>query len=113
MQSTTFGSLIAAAILALGVELLAAVPETYQVTGPVLEVNDNVIAVQKGKDGGNRTQFERQILKRKHSPTFVSALRSIVHRRVCPKRQARGSQEKSTGDYQWPKRMKYNKLGLV
>ena len=40
MQSTTFGSLIAAAILALGVELLAAVPETYQVTGPVLEVND-------------------------------------------------------------------------
>jgi hypothetical protein len=49
MQSTTFGSLIAAAILALGVELLAAVPETYQVTGPVLEVNDNVIAVQKAK----------------------------------------------------------------
>ena len=83
MQSATFGSLIAAAILALGAESLAAGPETYQVTGPVLEVNDSMIAVQKGKDGGNPTQFERQILKRKHSPTFVSALRSIVHRRVC------------------------------
>ena len=42
-----------------------------------------MIVVQKGKDGGNRTQFEHQILKRKHSATFVSALRSIVHRRVC------------------------------
>ena len=35
--------------------LLAAVPavaatKTYQVTGPVLEVNDTMIAVQKGKD---------------------------------------------------------------
>jgi hypothetical protein len=55
MQSTTFESLVAAAILALGAELLAAGPKTYQVTGPVLEVNDNMIAVQKGKDGGNRT----------------------------------------------------------
>ena len=95
MQSTTFGSLIAAAILALGLELLAAGPETYQVTGPVLEVNDNVIAVQKGKDGGKRTQFERQILERKHSATFVSALRSIVHRRVCrngKRAEVRGNQ---------------------
>ena len=83
MQLTTFGSLIAAAILALGAEALAAGPKTYQVTGPVFEVNDSMIAVQKGKGGGNRTQFERQILKRKHSATFVSALPSIVHRRVC------------------------------
>jgi hypothetical protein len=35
--------------------LLAAIPagaatKTYQVTGPVLEVNDTMIAVQKGKD---------------------------------------------------------------
>src|SRR6266700_6960962 len=99
MPSTTFGSLVAAATLALGAESLAAGSKTYQVTG-VLEVNDSMIAVQKDKDRGNRTQFERQILKRKHSATFVSALRSIVHRRVCrngkraessrlPKRQAR------------------------
>jgi ElaB/YqjD/DUF883 family membrane-anchored ribosome-binding protein len=30
-------------------------------------------------------QIERQILKRKHSATFVSALRSIVHRSRLPK----------------------------
>ena len=29
---------------------LAAGPKTYQVTGPVLEMNDSMIAVQKGKD---------------------------------------------------------------
>ena len=28
----------------------AAAPKTYQVTGPVLEVKDDVIVVQKGKD---------------------------------------------------------------
>ena len=28
----------------------AAAPKTYQVTGPVLEVTDDTIAVQKGKD---------------------------------------------------------------
>jgi hypothetical protein len=31
-------------------EAFAAGPATYQVTGPVLEVNDNFVAVQKGKD---------------------------------------------------------------
>jgi len=29
---------------------LAAGPNTYQVTGPVLEIRDDVIVVQKGKD---------------------------------------------------------------
>ena len=42
-------SLIAAASLALsGVAFASA--KTYEVTGPVLEVNDSMIVVQKGKD---------------------------------------------------------------
>ena len=41
--------------LALGLALLAtpafaAAPKTYQVTGPVLDVNDTTITVQKGKE---------------------------------------------------------------
>jgi hypothetical protein len=43
-------SLLAAASLALSSAALAAGAKTYQVTGPVLEVNDSMIAVQKGKD---------------------------------------------------------------
>jgi hypothetical protein len=43
-------SLLAAASLALSSSVFAAGAKTYQVTGPVLEVNDSMIAVQKGKD---------------------------------------------------------------
>jgi len=43
-------SLLAAASLMLSSAAFAAGAKTYQVTGPVLEVNDSMIAVQKGKD---------------------------------------------------------------
>jgi hypothetical protein len=43
-------SLMAAASLALSSAAFAAGAKTYQVTGPVLEVTDTMIAVQKGKD---------------------------------------------------------------
>src|SRR5438067_9279182 len=48
MKTKIFG-LIAAATLALsGIAFAGA--KTYEVTGPVLEVNDSMIVVQKGKD---------------------------------------------------------------
>src|SRR5882724_10593346 len=43
-------SLLAAASLAFSSLAFAAGAKTYQVTGPVLEVTDSIIAVQKGKD---------------------------------------------------------------
>ena len=49
-MKTTIFSLIAAASLALGSVSFAADAKDYQVTGPVLDVNDSMIAVQKGKD---------------------------------------------------------------
>jgi hypothetical protein len=50
MKTKTLFSLLAAASLALNATALAAGAKTYQVTGPVLEVTDAMIAVQKGKD---------------------------------------------------------------
>jgi hypothetical protein len=50
MKSITLFSLMAAGGIALSSMALAAGPKTYQVTGPVLEMNDSMIAVQKGKD---------------------------------------------------------------
>ena len=50
MKTKTALSLLAAASLALSSAAFAAGGKTYQVTGPVLEVNDSMIAVQKGKD---------------------------------------------------------------
>jgi hypothetical protein len=50
MNMKTAFSLLAAVSLALGSAAFAADAKTYQVTGPVLEVTDTMIAVQKGKD---------------------------------------------------------------
>ena len=50
MKTTTAFSLLAAAGLALSSATLAAGTKDYQVTGPILEVNDSMIAVKKGKD---------------------------------------------------------------
>lgn len=43
-------SLIAMTLLALSLHSFAAAPKTYQVTGPVLEMTDTTIVVQKGKE---------------------------------------------------------------
>ncbi len=42
--------LIVCAVLLVASLAVAAPPNTYQVTGPVLELRDDVIVVQKGKD---------------------------------------------------------------
>src|ERR671919_624198 len=49
MKTTTAFSLFAAAALALSSAAFADTKD-YQVTGPILEVNESMIAVQKGKD---------------------------------------------------------------
>src|ERR1700682_5741514 len=49
-MKTKARSLVTAASLALSSVAFAAGAKTYQVTGPVLEVNDSIIAVQKGKE---------------------------------------------------------------
>jgi hypothetical protein len=41
---------MAAVVLALGDMVQAASPNSYQVTGPVLEMTDSTIVVQKGKE---------------------------------------------------------------
>ena len=48
MKTKTFSLIAAASLVLSGVAFAAA--KTYEVTGPVLEVNDSMIVVQKGKD---------------------------------------------------------------
>jgi len=50
MKTNTAFSLLAAVSLALSSVAFAAGTKDYQVTGPILEVTDSMIAVQKGKD---------------------------------------------------------------
>src|ERR1700740_3837929 len=48
MMKTLFSLVVAGSLLLSSLALAAG--KTYQVTGPVLEMNDTMIAVQKGKD---------------------------------------------------------------
>lgn len=50
MKTGKLVSLLGVISLTLSSLSLAESPKTYQVTGPVLEMNDSLIAVQKGKD---------------------------------------------------------------
>ena len=50
MKTTTAFSLLAAASLVLSSAAFGGSAKDYQVTGPILEMNDSMIAVQKGKD---------------------------------------------------------------
>ena len=50
MKSIKLFSVVVAGSLALSSMALAAGTKTYQVTGPVLEMSESMIAVQKGKD---------------------------------------------------------------
>jgi hypothetical protein len=50
MKTKTAFGLLAAVSFALSSAAFAASTKDYQVTGPILEVNDSMIAVQKGKD---------------------------------------------------------------
>jgi len=43
-------SLIAMTLFTVSLHSFAAAPKTYQVTGPVLEMTDTTIVVQKGKE---------------------------------------------------------------
>ena len=50
MNKRTLVSLVAAASVAISATGFAASPDSYQVTGPIVEVNDSKIVVMKGKE---------------------------------------------------------------
>ena len=50
IKSTTWCGIVAAGVLALAGAAQAESPKSYQVTGPVLEMSESMIVVQKGKE---------------------------------------------------------------
>ncbi|MGI8956183.1 MAG: hypothetical protein ACR2II_04615 [Chthoniobacterales bacterium] len=50
IKSATWCGIVAAGLFALAGAAQAESPKGYQVTGPVLEMTDSMIVVQKGKD---------------------------------------------------------------
>lgn len=59
MKTNVLFSLTAAASIALSSAALAGSAKTYQVTGPVLEINDSMIVVEKSKGKNERWEIAR------------------------------------------------------
>lgn len=71
---------IVACLNASAVPLLAAGANSYQVTGPVLEVSDSMIAVQKGKD---RWEIARDSATKVDSELKVGSKVTIQYRMIA------------------------------
>ena len=68
---------LAVSLLLLSAAARAATAKTYQVTGPVLEVNDTMIVVQKGKD---RWEIARDASTKVNGDLKVGAKVTIEYR---------------------------------
>ncbi|HKF43520.1 MAG TPA: hypothetical protein VKG01_10505 [Thermoanaerobaculia bacterium] len=88
---TTFVS--ALVILALLAAPVSAATKTYQVTGPVLEVTDTMIAVQKGKD---RWEIARDASTKVTGDLKVGAKVTIEYRMTATTVEAKAEKSSST-----------------
>ena len=78
-------------ILVMPVLVFAASLKTYQVTGPVLEVTDNMIAVKKGAD---RWEIVRDQDTKVTGDLKVGAKVTIEYRMTATKVEAKAKEEK-------------------
>lgn len=93
MRTTIRGSASALLFsLVLSSAALAAV-KTYQVTGPVLEVNDTMIAVQKGKD---RWEIARDASTKVTGDLKVGAKVTIEYRMTATSAEVKASTAKGS-----------------
>jgi hypothetical protein len=91
IKSTTWCGLLAASILAFAGAAQAGPTKTYQVTGPVLEMNDSMIVVQKGKE---RWEIARDSNTKVNGDVKVGAKVTVMYTMTATGVEAKG--EKST-----------------
>ncbi len=87
IKSTTWCGMMAAGLLAFSGAVQAGTVKTYQVTGPVLEVSDSMIAVQKGKD---RWEIARDANTKMTGDVKVGAKVKITYTMTATEVEAKG-----------------------
>lgn len=90
MKTKLILSLVAAASLSLTSDAWAGA-KTYQVTGPVLEVNESMIAVQKGKD---RWELNRDASTKMGAEVKVGDKVTITYTMTAKEVEAKPAKEK-------------------
>ena len=91
MKSTTWCGLLAAGILAFAGAAQAGSTKSYQVTGPVLEMNDNMIVVQKGKE---RWEIARTADTKVNGDVKVGTKVTIMYTMTATEIEAKGGKTK-------------------
>ena len=84
MKTQTFGLLIATSIL-LASLALAAPAKTYQVTGPILELTDTMIAVEKEKGKNERWEIARDASSKSDSTMKVGDKVTVTYTMMATK----------------------------
>ena len=85
--SHRLATILLAALLALPSFAVAAT-KTYQVTGPILEINDKMIVVQKDKE---RWEIERNADTKIDGELKVGSKVTVYYRMVADKAEAKGA----------------------
>ena len=91
MKSTTWCGLLAAGILGFAGAAQAGSTKSYQVTGPVLEMNDNMIVVQKGKE---RWEIARTADTKVNGDVKVGTKVTIMYTMTATEIEAKGGKAK-------------------
>ena len=87
----TITCLLAAAALALAGIAQAGSTKSYQVTGPVLEINDTMIVVQKGKE---RWEIARDASTKMNGDVKVGAKVTVMYTMTATEVEAKGEKPK-------------------
>ena len=96
MKLTPLCALFAAATLSLsGVSHAGATAKTYQVTGPILEINDTFIAVQKGKD---RWEISKDATAKINGALKVGAKVTITYTMIASQVDVKPDKAAATAD---------------
>jgi hypothetical protein len=91
IKLTTWWGLLAAGVLAFSSAAQAGSTRTYQVTGPVLEMNDNMIVVQKGKE---RWEIARSADTKMNGDVKVGSKVTIMYTMTATEVEAKGAKGK-------------------
>jgi hypothetical protein len=91
MKLTTWWGLLAAGILVFSGVAQAGSTKTYQVTGPVLEMNDSMIVVQKGKE---RWEIARNTDTKMKGDVKVGSKVTVMYTMTATEVEAKGAKGK-------------------
>lgn len=96
MKNTVFSLLIAGAF-ALSSVALAGSAKTYQVTGPILEVNDNMIVVEKEKGKNERWEIARDASTKTSGEMKVGDKVTITYTMTATEIESKGASKTAKG----------------